>query len=448
MNKSKIFLYLCLIFIAGIFIYSFFAHQPKEARELSCYYGQETCLKGTIVAEPQQRIDQQKFEFSAEKASGKMLVTADLYPEYRYGDKLEICGKIKEPAQFKDFDYRAYLAKDGIYAVVYYPFINKEEENKGNWLFLKIFSFKERLREIIDYHFLPPQSSLLKAVLLGDRYALSDHFKEQLNISGTRHLAAISGMHLVIFSQILVFLGLALGLWRGQVFYFVLILLVGYVLMIGAPPSAIRAALFSAMLLLAQKTGRLRSAERAVIVAAALMLLFNPLLLRFDVGFQLSFIAVLAIIYLKGPLDEKLKRLPNPFRLKDVLTITLAAQLGVLPILVFHFGRISFVSPLANLLIVPFLPLMVIGGIATIFLGLIYLPLSKIIAFPLWFLLVYFTELISLFSRLPGASYDLSSCPSLFLFLPLSLIYYLFLFAWSKKAIPSFFASWKFLKTR
>ncbi|MBU2472692.1 ComEC/Rec2 family competence protein, partial [Patescibacteria group bacterium] len=221
--------------------------------------------------------------------------------------------------------------------------------------------------------------------------------------------------HMIIMSQILLFLGLTVGLWRQQAFYFVLILLFIYILMIGAPASAIRAGIMAGLLLLAQKSGRLRSSDRAVVFAATIMLLINPFLLKSDVGFQLSFIATLSIIYLKPILDDKTNKLPNPYQIKDILTMTLAAQLGTLPILIFHFGRLSLISPLANLLIVPLLPVIMISGIVLSFTGLIWLSLAKIIAWPVWFLLTYVVKVVDYLSAVPLAAYEFKSASWIFL---------------------------------
>ncbi|MBL7053440.1 MAG: ComEC/Rec2 family competence protein, partial [Candidatus Portnoybacteria bacterium] len=319
-------------------------------------------------------------------------------------------------------DYRAYLSKDKIYLTIYYSNIKLIEQNQANWFYQRIFNFKDKLRNVIEQTLLPPQSSVLKAIFLGDKYGLSNELKEKLNISGTRHIVAISGMHMIIMSQILLFLGLAVGLWRQQVFYFVLILLSIYILMIGAPASAIRAGIMAGLLLLAQKAGRLRSADRAVVFAATIMLLINPFLLKSDVGFQLSFIATLSIIYLKPILDEKTNKLPNPYQIKDILTMTLAAQLGTLPILIFHFGRLSLISPLANLLIVPLLPVIMILGVILSFTGLIWLSLAKIIAWPVWFLLTYLIKVVDYLSAVPLAAYEFKSTSWIFL-----IIYYVIL---------------------
>jgi competence protein ComEC len=405
-NKTVIVLGFCLIVLAGGILRHQTSVREDITEKLIPGYDQEISLKGVIIEEPEQRINQQKFQIKADEIQGKILITTELYPEYHYGDELRISGELRQPAQFEDFDYRAYLAKDKIHSVIYYPNINLLAQNQASWFYQRVFNFKDRLRKVIEQTLLPPQGAILKAIFLGDKYGLSNELKDKLNISGTRHIVAISGMHMIIMTQILLFLALAIGLWRNQAFYFVLILLIVYIIMIGAPASAVRAGLMAGLLLLAQKVGRLRSADRAIVFAATIMLVINPLLLKSDVGFQLSFMATLSIIYLKPILDQATNEWPNPFRFKDILTMTLAAQLGVLPLLVFHFGRLSLISPLANLLIVPLLPVIMIMGMILSFTGLIWLALARAIAWILWLLLTYLVKVVEYLSSLPLAAVE------------------------------------------
>lgn len=437
LRKKIIILFLCLsVSLIGIWYFRKADNKEKE-NQLAQYYQNEVLIQGTIVKEPEMRIGKNKFVIRSERIkidnnwqdiSERILITTKLYPKYKYGDKLEITGELKQPAQFEDFDYKEYLTKDKIYSVIYYPQIKLISANQGNIFYQSILSFKDKLRKSIDKILLPPRSSILKAVFLGDKYSLSDNLKEKLNLTGTRHIVAISGMHMIIMVEILMSLALAAGLWRNQAFYLVISLLVVYILMIGAPSSAVRAGIMAGLLLFAQKIGRLNSSGRAITVTAFLMLIFNPLLLKIDVGFQLSFIACLGIVYLKPILDNLFFKLPNYFNLRDILTLTLAAQVGVLPILIFHFGQVSLISPLANILIVPLLPFLMIGGMIVSFVVFIYLPLAKLLAYPVYLLLGYLIKTINLLADFPLAGFELKNISWIIL-----VGYYLILFYFLKK---------------
>ncbi len=381
---------------------------------------EEVSLTGCIAKEPDVRSNNTKLTIQTEGlpphqifgSGGKILITTRKYPEYKYGDELRITGKLKTPTVFEDFNYQGYLAKDGIYSVMYYPKIELTGNNYGNIFYKTIYSFKNKIKQAVEKSMPLPEVAILEALTLGNKRSLTDNLKEQLNITGTRHIVAISGMHIIILSEALMFLLIAFGLWRGQAFYFSLAILALFIIMIGAPASAVRAGIMAGLLLLAQKVGRLNNSGRAVIFAGAIMLAFNPLLLKFDVGFQLSFLAVLGIVYLKPIFDKWLNKIAKKDKLKgslQIITMTLAAQVATLPILVYNFGRISFISPLANVLIVPALPCIMGAGFVFSLSAVAWSFLGKILIWPVWFLFAYVTKLIELFSKIPFAAQEITN---------------------------------------
>ena len=437
MSKSRIFLYFCLSFVGGIFInsiifvsqlailgllilgillisvlwrykklvvigfcllflvFGIWRHQ-LAIFEIVYPEEKEVSFIGLVVKEPDIRVNHIKLTIKSEEIKGKILLLVPRYPEYQYGDKLKITGKLEKPPVFEDFNYRDFLAKKGIYSVMYWPQIALISRNQGNFIYAKILEFKNKLRESIYQNLSPPQSSILGAMILGDRRRMSEDLKEKLNIAGVRHITAISGMHIMILSGILMYLGMMLGLWRGQAFYFAIILLTLFIIMVGLPPSAVRAGIMGGLFLLAQKVGRPRAAGRAIVFAATGMLAVNPLLLRLDVGFQLSFLAVMGIIYLMPHFQKWIKC--------QVLAMTLAAQVFVLPILIYNFGYFSVVAPLTNILIVPLLPFIMVAGFIFSLAGTIFQPLGWILSWPAWLLLTYLTQIVDWFSQLPFAA--------------------------------------------
>ena len=364
-------------------------------------------LIGEIIAEPDVRKSNVKLTISPQELEGKILVTANRYPEYQYGDRLKISGELLNPQEIEDFSYKDYLAKDGIFSVMYYPKTELLEKNQGNFIFAGILNFKNKLRESIYRNLSPPHSSILAAIILGDKRQISDEWKEKLNFAGVRHLTAVSGMHVAVLSAILMSFFLALGFWRKQAFYFTVFLIAFFVILTGLQTSAIRAGIMAGLFLLARHLGRENSSTRAIVLAASFMLLQNPLLLRFDVGFQLSFLAVMGIIY-AGPIFQNwLRRIPDKFQLRSILAMTLSAQIFTLPILIYNFGYISQVAPLTNLLILPFLPYIMILGFICGFLGMLWTPLGWVFSLPVWLLLAYLTKIVEWFSALPFSVYFL-----------------------------------------
>lgn len=401
MKISNVFLIICLVFIVIVFFVS-----PKMIeKRIPEALPDQGIFNGMVIKEPDQRSNHIKLVLQTE--IGKILITTSSYPEYNYGDVLKIIGKLQFPEIFDEFNYKNYLAKDKIYYVMYYPKIEVLEKEKGSKIFSAILKFKNNLTQKVENIMPFPEVSILQGLILGNKQIFSEKIKNELSITGTSHIVAISGMNIVIISEILMFVLIGLGMWRKQAFYFVLVLIFLFILMVGAPASAVRAGIMGAILLYAQKIGRLSNAVRIMVFAGAIMLVLNPLLLRYDIGFQLSFLAVLGLIYIKPILDGFLKKFKKQEQISfllQIITTTIAAQIAVLPILVYNFGKISFISPIANTLIVPAIPF--ITAIGLIFIGgmAIWPLLGKILLWPTYLGSAYILRLIDWFSKIPWAA--------------------------------------------
>jgi len=385
----------------------------------------DVILTGIVSKEPDIRENSTKIVLKVKEIEGnrifsseKILIITDHYPEYQYGDELKIRGKLSLPGEFNDFNYKDYLASQGIYSLSYLPEISFFKKDLSYihfpfWGYSKILSLKKKFREIINGNFSPPQSSILGAMILGDKSRISADWKKKLNIAGLRHITCISGMHIIILSGILMWLGLALGLMRRQAFYFAVIFLSLFILMVGAPASAVRAGIMAGLFLFAQSIGRLGSGKIALTFAATLMLFQNPLLLKSDVGFQLSFLATLGIVYLMPIFQNWLSSFKNNEKniekiysfilklispVKDILAMTLAAQIFTLPILIYNFGYFSLISPTTNVIVVPLLPYIMVLGFIFIIGGFISPFLGWILSWPVWLMLNYLLKIVDWFS--------------------------------------------------
>jgi len=389
--KRIVVLGFCILFLAlGIW------HCQSAILEIPEVEEKEVSFVGIVVEEPDVREKSTKLTLETEEMKGKVLITVFKYPEYQYGDRLKVKGTLEAPQALDEFNYKDYLAKDGIYSVIYFPEIKLLERNQGNVILAGILKLKDNLRGVINQNLSPPQSSILAAMLLGDKRQISETWKGKLNLAGVRHLTAISGMHVAILTVILMSILAALGFWPKQIFLITILLISFFVIMTGFQSSAIRAGIMGIMFLLAKYLGRQAVSVRPLVFAASFMLVENPLLLRWDVGFQLSFLAVLGIIYFLPYFKRWLKI--------EVLAMTLAAQVLTLPILIFNFGYFSLVSPLTNVLIVPLLPFILGLGFLFAFLGMVFSPLGWLFSLPAWLLLTYLTEIVDFFSNLPFAA--------------------------------------------
>ena len=478
MTKSKIFLYLCLFFIGGVFIASFFkiplevlwgilifgiilitvwrkerkilvfgfclivlsfgifrfyqVNKIETSPDFVHYYnGKGKVSFEGIISEPDIKKDKIKIVLNAEKIffqkeekeiSGKVLATLNRYPEYQYGDYLKFFGGLKTPEEFEEFNYPAYLAKDEIYSLCFYPKAELISSDNGNKVYANILKLKNKFADVLETTFSEPQASILSAMLLGRKQGIDEATLENFNRTSTRHIIAISGLHITIVIFLLMYFALAIGFYRRQAFWFSLIVVSFYIILIGAPPSAVRAGIMGGLILTAEYFGRLNQSWRAIIFAGALMLLANPKILTSDIGFQLSFMAALGIIFLFPLFQNLFKKIPDFFKARTTLCLTLSAQIFTLPLLVFHFGNLSIVSILANILIVPLVPVIMVGGMIVIFFGSFWIFLGKIISWPVWLLITYQLKIIEFLSNISFAAISVEKFNVFWI-----LIYYLFL---------------------
>lgn len=362
----------------------------------------EIILTGTIVDEPKLKDNLQSLKVKVDEYKDMILVTVKRYPEYKYLDQVELIGELETPMETEDFSYKNYLLKDHIYSVMYFPKINKIGLANKNVLstgYSSVLWIKEKMRQSIRSSFLPPQSSLLEGVLLGDKSAISQDVKDDFRNTGLSHIIAVSGLHIVILSSIIMYILLMFGLWRNQAFYGAIIFILIYVVLVGAPASAVRAGIMGVIYLLGQKLGRQSMSSRTIVLAGALMLLVNPLLLMYDVGFQLSFLAVLGIILL-DPIIKTLIAFPAKYEnILSLFTVTFSAQIFTLPIIIYNFGSISLVSLFTNILILPVIPGVMLFGFLSAVAGTIWNSLGWLISLPCYFLLKYVFYVVDYFSK-------------------------------------------------
>jgi len=434
-SKRKFIIFsFCLISI----LFGFLVYQINEIKisdnKLNDYNDQgKVILEGVVSDEPELReestkIEAEVLEISGKKISGKILITLGHYCDINYGDRVLIKGELKNPPNFEDFNYKKYLAKEKIYSVAYHPKVEKIAEGEGNFLFSKIYHLKEKMRKVINNNLSPPQSYILSSLILGDKNRMPDELKEKLNVSGLRHITAISGMHIVIISSALMSLLISIGIHRSYSFYLTIIFLALFILMIGIPASALRAGIMVGFLLLAQKLGRNSSSLRVIIFTAAGILLFNPLFLRYDVGFQLSFLAVTGIIILT-PFFENLfyKVFKNNFSgLFKIISMTISAQIFVFPLLIYNFGGFSLVTIFTNILVLPILPFLVGFGFLFILTGIVFPFFGWIISWICWIFLTYIVLVIDFFYNLPFAFFKINEMSLSLLFVSYSFLLFIF----------------------
>lgn len=389
-------------------------------QHVSYYNNQEISIIGRVINDPEIYSQKQKIVLEVSEVDtkagiqGKILVYARIFPKFNYGEALLMFGKLSAPENFENFSYERFLGKQDIYSVSYYPQIQKINKRYENNLMHRIIGYKTRIRNIINRGLLEPEAGILRAMLLGEKYAVGDDIKELFARTGVSHILAISGMHIGVFIIIFLQIILMLGFNRRSSFYITSMILLFYIALIGWPPSATRAAIMGLVVMFALHVGRINKAINSLAISAVVLLLINPKFLRDDIGFQLSFLAIIAIIYIFPKLEsgfQKFKIYQNRYikNIIKIFLITISIQILTLPILLFNFNFFSLVSPVANIFIIWALPFILFFSMLAIILSLFLSNFTPIFFLPASFLIKYILIVLAEINKIPYSSWEVKN---------------------------------------
>ncbi|MDP3696925.1 MAG: ComEC/Rec2 family competence protein [Candidatus Taylorbacteria bacterium] len=402
--------FLILVFAGGIARFNHFSAIGGSASggnfksSLVNSIGHEVLLDGYIDSEPD--IDGNRTRFVFKTGSEKILITTNAFPKRGYGDTLSIKGTLELPQNFTEFDYIAYLKKDGIRTTIFYPKEIKETGSDLEWsekvkvsTYRNIFSLKNKFQNAINLSIPEPNAAFMNGILLGTRQNIPDDLKDAFSKTGTTHILAISGYNIMIISEAIL-LGLIWFFKRRVAFWISVAIIILFVILTGASASVVRAAVMGLLLSFAHGYGRLYDQKNSIILAGGVMIYHNPFVLVFDVGFQLSFAAVLGLIYIYPWLDYKLYKIWKLGGLKELFLMTLSAQTAVAPLLIYYFGNFSLISLPTNVLILSFLPYAMLAGFVAGLAGMILPVLGQIIGYIAWAITEYQIKVVELFASL------------------------------------------------
>jgi competence protein ComEC len=259
----------------------------------------------------------------------------------------------------------------------------------------------------------PTQAGILSAMILGSRSKISPTLRRLFIHTGTMHILAISGLHVGIVAFILdLLLKAFLRIKRHTRYLAIILCLILYCFLTGARPSVIRATIMAIVLLVGFLLHREIKASHSLALAALIILITNSRQL-FNLGFQLSFASVISIVYFSPILKRYLgvtgmQKSTAIFRFaSNAFCVSFAAWLGVLPFLVYYFQIISPVTVLANLVVVPYLVLVIALAFSLLFIGIIFPVFAPVFAAPANLSIVTLIQIIKLFNRIPWAYFYL-----------------------------------------
>ena len=386
MSKITILVFLVLFFIRLI-------TQPQ----LHLTNNQTIRVTGTLHQEPKVAEKSQTFNL------GLIKVVTRRYPEFAYGDQLQVEGKVVV-TPIINFLGLYKISND----VLIYPKVSLVDESsvckaspcrhaggRLGWL-TWVISLRNQLRNFYQTSLPSPADGIVAGVVLGDKSLIPKAFWDKLKLTGTLHIMVASGMNITLFSETVV-KTFCLLVKRKQAVILLYLLIWFYVLLTGVTPPVIRAAIMASMVYLGQLIGREYDYKRILWLTGGTMLLLTPRLL-FDVGFQLSFLATMGLVYLQ-PSMTKWQKYLFLFKLTS-FSSSIAAITMTLPILITNFGQLNIIAPIINLSVLWSMPFILLGGGLFGVIGLVLPFVGKYLVLLLFPATFYVEQVISWFAKM------------------------------------------------
>src|SRR3989338_4713157 len=396
--------------------------------QLTLQLGETVTVEGLVVDEPD--IREGSIRLHVRVGDTGVLAVVPPHTDVHYGDIVRVKGTLGLPEKFdttsasdtasaytvgRQFNYPMYLAKDGILYTLSFAQAEKIGEGKKNYLKAAAIWTKQLYLHGLQAVLPEPASGLAGGITVGDKRGVGKQYSDLFITVGLIHIIVLSGYNITIVMNLIG--KLLAGRSRTVQVGASAAIVVFIVLMAGGAPSATRAGAMALLPLIARVTGRMYLALRALGVVAFAMVLWNPLLLAFDPGFQLSVLATLGLVLFSTVFFQWLPWIPQRLALREIAASTLGTQMTVLPLLLYQNGLLSLVALPANLLALVAVPwamaLSVIAAVAGIFFGMPALSAVEgwgtLVAFPAYVLLAYIIGVAKFFAALPFAAVSVSA---------------------------------------
>ena len=359
-----------------------------------------------------------KVSLEGQYQSINVLVFEDLPSFCKYSDFISVKGFLSVPKDFvskqgRDVPYKTQLKKDGVDYIVRASSVEcarNEDQTILIGLHSGLFDLKETFLKKTARFIQEPEHSVLAGILLGERSDTGKDLLDAFRIAGLLHIIVLSGYNITLVAEAtrrsLFFLP------RNLRFILSIILVILFVLLAGAQPPAIRAGIMGSLVILAGIFRRKTVAINLLALTAVLMVLLNPLVLLYDFSFQLSVLATTGLIVLSPFFEKRLKFIPEKFQLRGIVSATISTQIFLLPYLIYRIGEISLIGVVANILVLPLIPLGMLFGFFTGVAGFIYGPLASALSVPSYLILSAISNIAQALSNIPFASIVILNLPN------------------------------------
>ena len=396
--------FLCTAFLVGIWIWGVFGDVRDDPVGIS-----SGSFVGTVVAYPDVRRTNTKLVVLVHGTCSvdetvetipntfRVLATTDRFTQVSYGDVVCLRGEIERPEPFEGFRYDRFLGVSGITHVVRRASVETVGRDPPSGLLAWLLERRERFEASLRRLYPEPTAGFLEGLLLGTRAGLSEDLTDAFNATGMTHIVALSGANVTLLAT--VSFGLLSGaLSRRSALWATISLVFAFVVLTGMSSSLVRAGIMGTLVLVAREIGRPSSglsSANVLLMSAVLMSLWRPLSLAWDPGFQLSFAATFGILFVASRIDRFFGWLPKVLMIRESVTLSVASQITTLPLVLWHFGRVAWIAPLANMLVLPVLPWAMLGGFLSVAFSGVAPMVAKWSAFGAHLLLMWAVRVIA-----------------------------------------------------
>ncbi len=408
---------LLVVFLMGMLLYGMASGDEGNLEPLE---GKNAVFECIIIDEPVQRGG--GMQYTAEtryvRYQGKcysfrerIFIRTNGGHAFSFGDTVRVEGQCDELDGIRnpgDFDYRLYYRSKGVRRILTAYNTKLLKKDSAGGLRTMLYLSREKVEDMICSALPQEEASILVGIITGDKSDIDEETKAAYTKTGLSHILSVSGLHVGFLMLLVGQLLMPFKLEKGIKSSVSLLIVVYYVLLIGAPLPAVRALIMLCVLMAGKAAGRSYDLLASVSFAAIAILLFKPMSIH-DPGFMISFGAMYSIALLYPTLYNMLRRVPGAIR--GPAALSLSVWLGLAPVLTYYFNYISMISLVLNIVAIPISFLITIAGFCGVLVGI----LSKAAAVYIFSVDYYLVGLLTLItkraSELPFAGFQLPSLP-------------------------------------
>lgn len=406
---------LLLIIVVGSFLgfYRYHFYHSANFINVSDNYEKEISEEVKVVRDSVFKNNKQQVLVESEEY-GYILVTCARYPEFFYGNILNVEGVLVEPPEFEGFSYKEFLKTQNINYLISRPNIDLMSM-KSKTIDLGFYAAKIRGggSKNVQKIFSEPHASLIQGLVFGSKRTMPEDFEKNLMVTGTTHIISVSGYNVALVLALILKFGKKLP--RRLLVILMSLALFLFILVIGLDNlPALRAVLMGYVFLFGAIVGRGSGMVNSLCVVVFFLVFQNPLVLN-SVSFQLSVVATFGIVLFSKPIKDFLDKNKFPKILVEDTSATLSAILWTLPISIGSFSSLSLHALIVNILVLPFVSFATIGGIIIVVISFVSLRMARIFSYIEWFVLEYVVSVIDYFGRYDALYLDSIEIKSIYL---------------------------------